>query len=401
MALAGALLFEWLSGSLFTGGGKGLGDPYTIVVTPVQLMKEWGRYAGAGLNQMSGIGLGLVGLAAARFLPGLGSRKWLGLVMPAAGALAWLPNAALPNHYSPGYSWNGTNLMFAPVLLLPFLWKVGRWARACSIIVSVLILGSPALSGGAYKDNAWALEQEARQRNVLTVLQGLMERLPSETDSYRVLVTGIDFVFSPFDHGLSMRSFPHGRITEFEVLAYTPRVPGVSPVPRLELNSGVTFISPREITFSRYSRVWAFRSDGTLAKEARDPSGLANRPHDESELSLEELLIFPNLLGILGDPSHPDPARKPPDGYTYLACGTALLNYQEAAGAEKCLAQSAKLIPNNPYPYFYLGLIREKRGLTESARVLLEKAIDLDDPKSPNAWFRTALRQLGDATPRR
>ena len=45
----------------------------------------------------------------------------LSLVLPIAGALAWLPNALLPNHHFEAYSWNGAYLIYAPVLLLAFV----------------------------------------------------------------------------------------------------------------------------------------------------------------------------------------------------------------------------------------------------------------------------------------
>lgn len=396
-ALAIALLINAINGSPFTGTADYAESPYRIVLAPAFLMAEWARYAADGLNLLTVSLLLLVAFTTLMFLRGIGDRRWLVLLMPAAGALAWLPNAALPNHYFSGYSWNGAYLLFAPVLLAVPLWQAGRIARMCSSITIILALGSPILFASAYKSNSWILEQEARQRNLLQALESLADTSPPDSDPHRVLVTGIDFPFTPFDHGLSMRSFTHGSNEQFDVLVYTPRAASVAAFSKLEAQpSGVRFISQGEVDFSRYQRVWAFRSDGTLAKDVREPARFISLPNAELGFSATDLLLFPRLLGIFGDPSVQYVGYKQLDGYQYLVCGTALLGYENLTGAEKCLMQSALLIPENPYPYFHLGVIQEKQGMPELARLSFERAMALDDPKSPNPWFRKALDHVSN-----
>jgi|GEM_PF-6027100 len=392
-ALAIALLINSINGSQFTGGSEHANAPYRIVLTPLPLITEWARYAAVGLNPSTLSLLLLVALAAFIFMRRVGHRRWLALLLPAAGALAWLPNSALPNHYFPGYSWNGAYLLFAPILLIVPLWQAGRVIpRLCSLMIIALALGSPVLSVNAYKNNAWTLEQENIQRNLLKALGGLSEILPTDGGAQKVLVSGIDFPFSPFDKGLSMRMFPHTRNVQFDVVAYRPRQ-------QTDNTSGVRFVSPTEVDLSRYQRVWAFRSDGTLAKDVSEPAHFATRPDAELGFSAADLLIFPRLLDVFGDPAVQYADRKQLDGYQYLVCGTALLSYENLAGAERCLVQSSRLISENPYPYFYLGNLQEKQGMTELARTSFERAMALDDPKSPNPWFRKALEHVSKPTP--
>lgn len=395
--LAMALLIDAINGSSFTGAANYVGSPYQIVLAPMSMLAEWARYAAAGLNVLTISLVLLVAFTTFTFRRGPGHQRWLALLLPAAGALAWLPNATLPNHYYPGYSWNGAYLLFAPILLVVPLWQAGRVARVCSIATMMLALGSPALFASAYKNNAWILEQEARQRNLLQALQSLTAAFTPNVGSQRVLVTGIDFPFTPFDHGLSMRSFPHGDEMEYDVLTYVSRAASVTAFPLLEAQpSGVRFVSPSEVDLSRYQRVWAFRSNGTLIKDIRDPAHFAIRPDVASGFSAADLLLFPKLFDIFGASASRHAASKKPDGYQYLNCGAALLSYGNLAGAKKCLDSSVRLLPENPYPHFYLGEVQERLGRIELARVSIERAIALDDPKSPDPYFRPALEHLGN-----
>ena len=391
--LALALLINAINGSSFTGAANYAGSPYQIVLTPTSLLTQWGRYAVAGQNVLTISVLLLIALTTFVFMRA-SYQRWLAVLLPAAAALAWLPNATLPNHYYAGYSWSGAYLLFVPMLLVVPLWKCGRVARACSVAILILAVASPALFTNAYKTNSWTLEQEARQHHLLQALQRLTSALPSHVGPgpEQILVTGIDFPFTPFDHGLSMRSFPHGRDTQFDVLAYAPRGASVTAFPRLEAQpSGVRFISPSEVDLARYQQVWAFRSDGTLVKDVHDPAHLAIQSGAASGFSAADLMVFPKLFDIFASQQA---SSKRPDGYQYLNCGAALLSYGNLAGAEKCLESSLRLLPGNPYPHFYLGEIQQKQGLIDLARASFDRAIALDDPKSPNPYFRQALELI-------
>lgn len=393
--LALALLVNAINGSSFTGAADYAGSPYQIVLTPTSLLTQWGRYAVVGQNVLTVSSVLLIALTTLVFMRASRHQRWLAVLLPVAATLAWLPNATLPNHFDPGYSWSGAYLLFVPMLLVVPLWKTDSVARACSVAAVMLALGSPALFTNAYKTNTWTLQQEARQHHLLQALQRLTSALPSHVGPgrVRILVTGIDFPFTPFDHGLSMRSFPHGENTQFDVLAYAPRGASVMAFPRLEAQpSGVRFISLSEVDLARYQQVWAFRSDGTLVKDVHDPVHFVSPSDAASEFSAADLLVFPKLFDIFAS-QQTDSKR--PDGYQYLNCGAALLSYGNLAGAKKCLESSSRLLPENPYPHFYLGELQQKQGLLDLARASFGKAITLDNPKSPNPYFRQALALIG------
>jgi tetratricopeptide (TPR) repeat protein len=396
--LGSSLLINAMNGSPFTGGAKIGGSPYEIVLAPVRLLTEWSRYAAETFNAASTGLLLLLAFSTFILLRLTGIRRWLALLLPVAGALAWLPNACLPNHYMSGYSWNGAYLLYAPLLFVVPLWQAGRLFRFCSVVIIALALGSPLLFDRAYKSNAWVLEQESRQRNLLQALGNITATLPNGGGVGRILITGINFTFSPFDHVMSMRSFPHMENIQLDVLAYAHRTaaPDLWGDPR---DPSVRFIPPSEVVLSHYNHVWAFRSDGTLAKNVSEPGRFTSYSNAELGFSAAELLIYPNLFGIFGDPSVQYFGRKPLGGYQYLECGGALLVYENLSGAEKCLTQSVRLIPDNPYPYFYLGQIHEKRGLFELAIASYEKAVAADNPKSPNPAFKNALERVRKGVP--
>lgn len=394
VALAIIFLINAINGSPFTGGASHVGSPYLIVLSPLDLMIEWRRYAADGLNLLTISLILLVASTTFIFLGGIGVRRWLAIILPLAGALAWLPNAALPNHYSSGYSFNGIYLMYMPVLFTALLWRVGSIVRVLSAAFVAGMFCSPIFFDSAYKSNAWILKQEDRQRNLLQALEGLAAVLTSDVGSQRILVTGIDFPFTPFDHGLSIRSFTRGKDIQFDVLTYKPRGVGVAAFPLLEAQpSGVKFILNQDVNFLQYQQVWAFNSDGTLAKYVSEPSLLLKSEAKEG-FSAPELLLYPNLIRIFGDPELQNLEHRPLTGYDYLECGGQLLVYENLSGAETCLRQSARLIPENPYPYFFLGQIYEKQGSFRLASSLYERALVLDNPKSPNPSFKYELERV-------
>ena len=394
VALAITFLINAINGSPFTGAKSYAGSPYLIVLSPLELIIEWRRYGIDGLNLLTFSLLLLVASSTFKFLSDIGERRWLVILLPLAGALAWLPNAALPNHYSSGYSFNGIYLMYVPILLAAFLWRAGYIARVLSAVLVMGALCSPIFFDDSYKSNAWILKQEDRQRNLLQALEGLTAVLTSDVGSQRILVTGIDFPFTPFDHGLSMHSFTRGADIQFDVLAYKPRGVGVAAFPLLEAQpSGVKFISAQDVNFLQYQRVWAFNSDGNLVKNVSEP-GLLLKGEVKDGFSAAELLLYPNLLRIFGDSESQYFGHKPLTGYEYLECGGQLLVYENLSGAEACLTQSVRLLPENPYPYFYLGQVYEKQGFFSLAISFYEKALTLDNPKSPNPSFKHELERV-------
>jgi hypothetical protein len=390
VAVAIAFLINAINSAPFVAAADYVDSPYLIELSPSKLVSEWGRYAADGLNLLTFSLLLLV--AATTFI--FFRRHWLVMLLPLSGAFAWLPNAALPNHYSSGYSFNGIYLIYLPVLLVALLWRVGPIARVLSSLLIIGALCSPIFLNATYKNNDWILKQEDRQRNLLQAIKGLTAELKFDVSSKRILVTGLNFPYTPFDHGPSMRSFAPSEDMQFDVITYKPRRGGVAAFPLLEAQpSDVKFISPQDVNFSHYQRVWAFNSDGTLAMNISEPS-LFLKSEAKDGFSAAELLLYPNLLRIFSGSNLQYMGERSLTGYQYLDCGVQLLSYENLSGAKACLIQSVRLIPENPYPYFYLGQLYEREEFFSLAVSFYEKAVFLDNPKSPNSYFRRELDRV-------
>ena len=388
IALVAALAINSLNKSPFTGGSKSADAPYHIVLSPSSVMGEWWRYLTDGLNPLTGA---IVILGVCMSIIALRRKSPLAATMvallPVAGVLSWLPTSLLPNHHYPGYSWNGAYIIFLPILSMNLLARKG-WLLRTSIFSAMAIAAaySPAYSAGAYKKNDWTLLQEKTEINLLKALAKLTRNMPTHKTPSHVLVSGIDFPFSPFKLPFSLRIFPNVNNVLFDVVHYGESEPTVDP------RAGVTFIHANDVALSKYQAVWAFRSDGTLITSLNDASDFAELKRDDLGFGSDNLLIYPKLLDVFGN--SPGKGRHKPNGYDYLKCGSVLASYNDLAGAEACLGMSIKDIPSNPYPYFYLGKIQEDQGKTCLARESYGKAVELDDPKSPNPFFDGALRRL-------
>ncbi len=375
-ALLTAFLVNRINGSRFTGGADYAGSPYQIVLAPRAFLVEWLRYAGEALNPISGGVVVLVALALAIFAGGRSVRFVLAVALPVAGAAAWLGNATLPNHHFAGYSWNGAYLMYAPILCLAPLAVLGRIPSVCFIAVMVLALCAPALNKAAYAGNQWALEQEARQRNLLNAIVATRNLSPSSPRA-KILVTGINFPFSPFDHGAALGWYPVLKDIRFDVMTYTRAAGSI-----ISASSNVRFIPRAQIALADYDVVWAFRSNGTMAAVVEAPR---REPESGSDpMGARNLWIFPNLFDL----------ASADDGVKYLRCGSELIAYEAFEQAELCLLKAVRVSAMNPYPYFYLGTIREISGDIEGARPYFERAVALDSVSAPNPAFRAAVSRI-------
>src|SRR6185437_12608134 len=90
----------------------------------------------------------------------------------------------------------------------------------------------------------------------------------------------------------------------------------------------------------------------------------------------------------------PDAPPSPGTGLAYLECGKLFVEYAASARAEACLDLAVAQLPASGYPHFYRGLAREQRGGLEAARDDFTQAVRLDDPKSPNPYFRESLARV-------
>jgi hypothetical protein len=388
-----ALVVNRLNGSPFTGGGGEASSPYQLNLSPGSLWGELWRYGRESFNAAS-LALVLAVAGAMAVFDGRSSRRvQVALVLPIAGVMAWLGNAALPNHHFAGYSWNGAYLVHAPLLALaPFLSLRARAVAAATGVIAMALL-VPSLNGATYRANGWFLEQEARQRALLQALARLGAQMPATADGARILVTGIDFPFSPFDSGLALKAIPNLESATFDVLRY-PATPVASPEEsRIIAKAPNVRMLPRDQAhLDDYDFIWMFRSNGTVAASMRPDEITGFAPGKNAPFAAIDWVVYPQLFDILSASTR----RAAPEtvGTKALACGADMLAKNELDKAEWCLALALRDIPANPYPHFYLGAIREKRGDLEGARKLYARAMDLDDKKSPNAYFAEALARV-------
>lgn len=371
----GASLFvSALNGSPFTGARGTDHDTYKLVLAPRSLAAEWVRYAAEfSANRIATVLLPVTAvllfvLAAQR------TARWLPLLLIAAGAAAWLPNSVLPNHHFAGYSWSAGYLFFAPVLLGPRLWASGLAARAVGAVLTLIAFVSPAFAKELYKSDElrWDMAQESTQRKLLPALDALFRAIP-EDGQRQILVTGINFPYSPFAYGWSLSDFPNASRAQIDVLVYG----GPTPNPQ----GRVRFVSKDQVDLVHYDEVWAFGNDGGLVLDGPAPKHLGESYASDVGLEALDLLLYPELLKKAASRSQEDA------GGRLLTCGATLLDYSEFTGAEKCLTRASEAIPANPYPYYFLGLIREKQGDTREAHRMFQKAVALDDPRARNPWF--------------
>jgi hypothetical protein len=392
LALGITLILNRINQSPFLGSGAVTGSPYQIDFSASSLTSEWMRYAVEGMSPgaWAFVAAGAIVLAIHRHA--LGTKLGiLAVALPVAGMLAWLPNSAIPNHHYSGYSFNASYLIFAPALFLGTLWSAGRWARGFVLWLSILALMTPVLSASRYAANGWILEQQHRQKLLLLNLEKMLRQLPSDTHS--VLVTGLNFPFSPFDHGLSLFSLGNVGNTSFSVVTYIPRDGSVSAFALLQAQpTPVRFVTPEIAERGNFDEVWMFRNDGSLIRSVR--SGKDTIPAATLGFTSLELMIFPGVAEILGVAlgAGGNPALLD-DGYRLLNCGTAFVSYHQPALALRCLDASIHKIPENPYPYFYSGLMLEQLNRNDEAKLFFEKAVLHDDTSGPNPAFKDALQR--------
>jgi tetratricopeptide (TPR) repeat protein len=392
LALGITLILNRINQSQFLGSGAVAGSPYQIDFSAYSLASEWMRYAIEGMSLGAWAFVGAVAIVLVIHRHALGAKLGiLAVALPVAGMLAWLPNSAIPNHHYSGYSFNGSYLIFAPALFLGTLWTAGRWMRGFLLVISILALITPALSASRYAANGWMLEQQHRQKLLLLDLGRMLRQLPPNTHS--VLVTGMDFPFSPFDHGLSLLSLRDLGSTRFSVVTYVPRDGSTHAFPLLSLQpTSVQFVTPETALHGNFDEIWMFRNNGSLIRSIH--IGKDATPAATLGFTPLELMIFPGVAESLGVAAGTGGnLALLNDGYRLLNCGTALVTYQQPALALRCLEASIRKIPENPYPYYFSGIALEQLNRIDEAKLFFEKAVFHDDTSGPNPAFKEALQR--------
>lgn len=388
-----AFAINRINGSPFTGSANFDGSPYQIILRPGSVLSQWAQYTVEGMSLISAgiIALTLLGISLA--FGGASAIALTALAITAAGTLAWLPNSVLPNHHQAAYSWNGGYLLYAPVVLLAAVFQRGKCRfRFLVAAILVLIVSSPSGFASAYAREKWIVDNQLRQKRLVTELQRLIAGLPRGPST--VVVSGLSGPFSPFDHWQAILSMHPPAGVHFYVLRYPEWLPSNSPsVSAIEgINSErgiVSWITPDQLERDRPDHAWLFRSDGSLARVMGKQSALANVP--EFRISSQDLMKYPDLLEFALPPQAGQTGDEA--GFRFLKCGTTFLSYNAPDRAEFCLRRSAELIPDNPYSHYYLGKALEALGRLDEARGAYAEAVE-NAGTSPNPAFNQALETV-------
>lgn len=387
-----AFAINRINGSPFTGSADFAGSPYQIVLSPASVLSQWAQYTAEGASLATAAVIVLTLASIALVFGGTSAVALAALAITVAGTLAWLPNSVLPNHHHTAYSWNGAYLLYAPVMLLAAVFR--RGAPGFRLLVAAIVaiaICSPGGFAGAYAREKWVVDNQLRQKRLVTALQGLIADLPARRTS--VVVSGLNGPFSPYDHWQAILSMHPPAGVHFYVMRYPENLPSsgpsVSAVEGISAEPGiVSRIDPNELDRTHADYAWLFRSDGSFARVLDKQSRFAGVP--EFGISEQDLIRYPDLLefaspqsGDMGDAA----------GFRFLKCGTTLLSYNAPDRAEFCLRRSTTLIPGNPYSHYYLGKALEALGRPDEARSAYAAAV-ANAGASPNPAFNQALETV-------
>lgn len=383
-----AFIVNRVNGSVFVSGA--LASPYQIVLRPTSVISEWIAYLFAGVNAMGFAVIFITAVTTAIVFGRKAGATITALALPVAGALAWLPNSVLPNHHFDAYSWNGAYLLYAPVLLLAMAYVKGGASKFLVFVVAIAALGSPVLSSASYSKSEWILMNQKRQKLLMGTLGGLIKHLPQSGEE-AVLISGINFPFSPFDHWPVIYSMNPPAGVKFYVVYYREGEPDALTSHGLPKADGIVrMISPSQVPEFHYDQIWLIKSNGGLIKSLHNPD--ADSVWSDGPVASLDALKYPDLLENFG-PGNKAVASGVGEGYRYLGCGSKLLSYNELRLAEKCLRRSVSIIPESPYPYFFLGSSLERQGRIPEARAAYMNAVRREH-NSPNPLFKEALSSL-------
>lgn len=181
-------------------GSPQFGNVYKLDFRPLAVLSQWSQFYSEGFGAYWLLALAAI-LAALRL-----SCEWrsdavvFAVTVSICGALALAPNSVVVNHHYPMIMFAAAFLVYAPVLALPAV----RFQRAQLILTAAA--GALAIGGAiagyaqAAPSRAWVFMNEQRQK---TLIASLRTAFANVEPGQRVLISGLTFTFSPFDHWLS------------------------------------------------------------------------------------------------------------------------------------------------------------------------------------------------------
>ena len=389
-ALVIALVYSVAIGSQFVNvAANSVADPYRINISPVSIVVEWFRYAREGMGWVGLFGVLVSASALLVFSKSFDSLKSSYFVLLAAGFLVWLPNSLLPNHHYAGYAWSAVYLVMAPVAVAAALLE----SRVISTALLAVIVGASVVYGNTsrnkYDEGEWVRTQENTQKNLVRGLELNISQVPVGGATKRVLVTGLSFPFSPFEQPLSLKYFDQGRHIVYSVMEYGPSK-GVAPT------DFVRFVKAGDVVIGDYMQIWGFNKDGERAFVELNPGRFVENISKGlgSDIDAKILLLYPALRSELLDGNGNIQGQVMGDGYKLLKIGQELMDYGDALDAEYFLGKASTLLPDNPYPSFFLGKVAQQKGDLKLAEKYYREAVDLQGGGNKNVYFEDALRRV-------
>jgi hypothetical protein len=368
---------------------------YRVDLNPFSILSEWFHYIKLGYNLGSVLLLILIGfLVFSKKLDENYKPKFVFVGCLLAFCAALLPNSLLPDHQHNGYSWTGAYILLATSFFLAvpnIFFKWGKFSQVTFVSLLILFLTfSQVANFKKYRNssNQWIIFQENTQRNLLSSLKMLMDELACSKGE-KILISGISFPFSPFHNPRSLTPYLRSDKVSFDVVSYASNS---NIVIRSEK---VRDIPLENVVFSEYSRVWMFGSDGRLVKTLNSKElGYGF----ELLAPLKNFILFPEVAAALNVEFEPLPnVVSSHDGYKLLQSGNSYLAYQQPLLALEYFQESARNIPDNPYPWYMAGVELEKLNRLDEAKQYFQKAVDLD-PKNQNPAFINALTRVQSIT---
>ncbi len=381
------VLFNKYTNSVFTSTKNSLDSAYYVNVNPLSILKEWIQYLIDGYNYYSLI---IVVLVLMFIILSVGFKSievLFCLTMFVAGLLSWLPNSLLPNHHYSAYSWNGAYFIYIPVVFVFFVIKdKSIKIRLFSWVWFVLLMFIPYFSSGQYEKTKWILIQQQIQKNFMLSLESIPHYLFNKESD--VLVTGVVFPFTPFEHWQSLLSLNFNRCVNINVVNYKStdvaiKKIGFSNKSCIQINE----ISPIYVKNHHFDLVLAVNSDGkTLNNQIFRGDNLSLLI---SGVNLKNVLLYPDMVS-LHDVIKSKLTLSDEDLINY---GNTMMIYSANGDAINFFDKALEVNNHNPYSYFGLGQAYERDGNYLKAKENFQKAIKFDaEQANPN--FKNALENV-------
>lgn len=253
-------LVNFKTNSVFVNLEAEPGSSYQININPLSVLRELARYTYEGIAPALLLAFGLIIFQLHKTYRNL----WLTLsavLCLGFAALAWLPNAVLPNHHYEGYSFNGLYIGF---LLLFFVLKMLqdniRFQPVLLALLALVVL-SPLSSIHKFQGarNAWVVTMEQTQKNLMAGLFRATNQLKGVMQPTTVLISGITSPFHPFAFPQSIRAFPYGAKANYIFV-----VPKDYPNNLGKTLDLVKFIPEADKGEQTYDQEWEFDAQGNL-----------------------------------------------------------------------------------------------------------------------------------------